>query len=103
MLIVLGDLVREGYGMSGHIAPISAWCAVDTNGRLLPNYCFADKAHVERSIPSGERWTAVRVVIDPQDAWEARDEARQAIDDLSDTVACAMLGGQIDEWTEDAG
>ena len=65
VLIVLGDLVREGYGMSGHIAPISAWCAVDTNGRLLPNYCFADKAHVERSIPSGERWTAVRVVIDP--------------------------------------
>ena len=88
--------------MSGHIAPIPAWCAVDTNGRLLPNYCFADKTHVERSIPSGERWTAIRVVIDPANAWETRDQAQQAIDALPDAVACAMLGGQWDEWAENS-
>ena len=75
--------------MSGYILPISAWCAVDTNGRLLPNYCFVDKAHVERSIPSGERWIAARVVIDPADPWETRDEAQHAIDALPDAALAA--------------
>ena len=65
------------------------------------NYCFADKAHVERSIPSGERWVAVRVVIDPAHTWETRDQAQHAIDALPDAVACAMLEGQRDEWAED--
>lgn len=83
------------------MSPVSAWCPINESGVLQIQHIQLHRRDV--MTPAGRDWRIVRVVIDPQDAWEAREEARQAIDDLSDTVACAMLGGQVDAWAEDAG
>jgi hypothetical protein len=71
-------------------------CPVDQAGVLQVQHIQFYRNHI--MVPAGKDWRMVRVVVDSRDAWEAREEARKAIDDLPDTVACALLGGQRDEW-----
>lgn len=85
--------------MTAQIAPVSAWCPVDAAGVLQVQHLQYYRHEI--MVPAGANWRIIRVVIDTHDAWSERDDARQAIDALPDAVACAMLGGQRDEWTEE--
>lgn len=85
--------------MSATIQPVGAWCPVDEAGELMIQHLKFYKHEIE--VPAGATWRMVRVIIEPSIQWEERAEAADAIADLPDCVAAAMLGGQADPWVED--
>lgn len=87
--------------MTATITPTGAFCAVDPCGLLRGDYCRFHHHEVAALIPKEVGWRVVPVVIDPQTSWAERDEAARAVSELPDAVACAMLGGQRDEWADD--
>lgn len=90
---VLLDMQGRCFGTDGHMHEdhATALLPVADAQRLIAELTAAVVQAQPHMAPRG-------VVTIPIPEWESLQAAQQAIDALPDAVACAMLGGQADEW-----